>query len=51
MFRNRFDAKAELLVSIIAVAIVFVFLVAFEFSENNISFGQTGQFSKSENAS
>jgi virginiamycin B lyase len=51
MFRNRFDAKAELLISIIAVVIVFVFLVAFEFSENNNSFGQTDQFSKSENAS
>ena len=51
MFRNRFDAKAELLVSVIAVTIVFVFLAALEFNENNISFGQTDQFSKSENAS
>lgn len=51
MLRNRFDAKDELLISIIATAIVFVFLVAFETSENNISFGQTDQFSKSENAS
>jgi len=51
MFRNRSDAKAELLVFIIAIAIVFVFLAAFEFSENNISFGQTDQFSKSESAS
>ena len=51
MFRNRSDAKAELLVSIIVITIVFVFLAAFEFSENNISFGQTDQFSKSESAS
>jgi|GEM_PF-5917852 len=47
MFRNRFDAKAELLVSIFAVAIVFVFFAEFEFSEYNISFGQTDEFSKS----
>ena len=51
MNRNRFGVKGELLVSIFAIAIVLAFIVEFESSENNISFGQTDQFAKSQNES
>ncbi len=51
MYRNRFGVKGELLVSIFAIAIVLVFIVEFESSENIISFGQTDQFAKSQNES
>jgi len=51
LYRNRFGVKGELLVSIFAIAIVLVFIVEFESSENIISFGQTDQFAKSQNES
>ena len=50
MLLNKVSIKSKLLCSILPITILFLVL-AFEFSEVNISYGQSGQFSQLENGS